>query len=86
MCIRDSNLYTSHNFDFNQCHNYTIYTFGQTGAGKTYTLFGDENNKTSGIIQYLCKYLYSFNIPTISLSAIEIYNNSIYDLFQKKKK
>lgn len=80
------NFYTSKNFNFDKCNNYTIYTFGQTGAGKTYTLFGDENNNTCGIIKYLCEYLYSFDIPSISLSSVEIYNNYIYDLFQDKKK
>ena len=52
--------------------NYWI-LFGYTGTGKTYT--------TNGILNEL----FSFYNKGISISAIQIYNNEIFDLLTKKK-
>ena len=59
-----------------------------TGAGKTYTIEGTENNpgiiwKTMEYIMkvrqnYLSKYKYQFKI---SLNYMEIYKEIVYDLF-----
>ena len=64
--------------------NATIFTYGATGAGKTYTMFGNEKNP--GIIYLTLKELFNkihsyFNREyTVKLWYLEIYNENIRDL------
>ena len=62
--------------------NVTFYVYGQTGSGKTHTLLGEK--KELGIVSILMYDLLQF-IEPFSLSAIEIYNNKSFDLFQDRK-
>jgi kinesin family protein 2/24 len=62
--------------------NVTFYVYGQTGSGKTHTLLGEK--KELGIVSILMYDLLQFKEP-FSLSAIEIYNNKSFDLFQDRK-
>ena len=79
-----------------QGYNCTIFAYGQTGTGKTYTMEGKRNkckDKTSpfwygdhaGMIprasQHIFQRLIACNIPyKISVSYTELYNNEIIDL------
>ena len=73
-------------------YNSTIFCYGQTGTGKTYTMCGKNNdpqNPNSGIIPRLINSLFKKiekekNILyNIYISFIEIYNENAYDLFDK---
>ena len=71
----------------------TIFAYGQTGTGKTYTMEGErssgdftwENDPKSGIIPRTMNHLFdklesSGNEFTVQVSLIEIYNEEIMDL------
>ncbi|KAI5180192.1 centromeric protein E [Nematocida sp. AWRm80] len=55
----------------------TIFTYGRTGSGKTYTMFGD--GKVPGIIQLILKdILQQYNM--VSIKCVEVYNEVVTDL------
>jgi centromeric protein E len=64
--------------------NSTIFMYGQTTSGKTYTMLGDENYE--GIISYSLKDIYTKfgkqtgNSKHLAISYLEIYNEQINDL------
>ena len=71
----------------------TIFAYGQTGTGKTFTMEGErsegnftwENDPKSGIIPRTMNHLFdalnaSGNEFTVQVSLIEIYNEEIMDL------
>ena len=66
--------------------NTTVFAYGNTGAGKTFTMVGSESNP--GIIPNLMKQLFkTFNTTyktrfsfKVSLSYLEIYKEKVYDL------
>ena len=59
--------------------NIGIFIYGHTGSGKTYTLFGDNDN--DGIFDLISKEL-NFNYE---IQAIDIKHSGNYDLFDDKK-
>ncbi|KAI4290735.1 kinesin family member 15 [Pancytospora philotis] len=61
-----------------QGYNCSIFAYGQTGSGKTYTIQGDEHEP--GLVQRSLAYLHDL-YPRLRLSFIEIYNESVFDLF-----
>ncbi|KAL4469452.1 hypothetical protein ABPG74_004705 [Tetrahymena malaccensis] len=77
-------------------YNTTVFAYGQTGAGKTYTLFGDEyknqdflegrDKMAEGIVSLIIKDLFSIFQKnkefkySIKVSYLEIYNENIRDL------
>ena len=74
-------------------YNGTIFGYGQSGAGKTYTLLGElNNNYNKGLLPRIFDYLFAqinsqrlrFGNDTIKydigLSCLEIYNETIHDL------
>lgn len=77
-------------------YNSTIFTYGHTGAGKTYTMEGpssdkttmNENNNQGGVISFCIKNIFKKieNSQTgkmkykVSCSYLQIYNEKIYDL------
>ena len=68
--------------------NSTVFTFGETGTGKTYTMLGDSNNK--GIIYLSLNDIFNYmnnnnliNNYYLSISYIEIYNENIIDLLNE---
>ncbi|KAL0248542.1 hypothetical protein GEMRC1_003778 [Eukaryota sp. GEM-RC1] len=72
-------------------YNSTVFAYGQSGSGKTYTLFGSESHP--GLIPLFCKHLFSlFNSLTpseqknssIHVSVLEVYNENIHDLLNTK--
>lgn len=54
--------------------NFICYTFGETGSGKTFTLFGNF-----GIVELALRDLTSIH-KHVTVSVFEIYNNNLYDL------
>ena len=70
-----------------QGYNGTVMVYGQTGAGKTYTMSGGTGNyKTRGCIPRSIQEIFAEvnsrpdQAYTIRLSYLEIYNESLYDL------
>jgi hypothetical protein len=61
----------------------TIFMYGQTTSGKTYTMLGDHD--TEGIILFSLKDIFHKLAPSASLSIsyLEIYNEQINDLLQE---
>lgn len=77
-------------------YNATIFAFGITGSGKTYTIFGENGNSnpnkrgiSSLAIDYLFKKLEEKNkenpntILTFKFSFLEIYNENVRDLLSE---
>ena len=70
-----------------QGYNGTVMVYGQTGAGKTYTMSGGTGNyKTRGCIPRSLQEIFAEvnsrpdQAYTIKLSYLEIYNETLYDL------
>ncbi|CAD26395.1 KINESIN-LIKE PROTEIN [Encephalitozoon cuniculi GB-M1] len=62
-----------------QGYNCTLFAYGQTGSGKTYTIQG--NAHSIGIVQRSLSLLHRNADLRISLSFVEIYNETMLDLF-----
>ena len=65
--------------------NSTVFAYGQTGAGKTYTMLGDEQNPgiMFNTMKEVFKHMKRHQIDreyTIRVSFLEIYNENIKDL------
>ena len=76
-------------------YNVCIFAYGQTGAGKSYSIFGYNTNK--GIVPMLCEELLNGKTLVCNdvksfemrMSMLEIYNEKIQDLlapFEERKK
>jgi len=71
------------------------FAFGQTGAGKTYTMVGQSNtisqgSEDDGLLGRSLEYLYSKLAAkgitaTLRLSSLEIYHEHVYDLFADER-
>lgn len=74
-------------------YNGTIFAYGQTGAGKTFTMVGDyKDPDVKGIIPRAFDHIISAiqvsesRQYVVRASFIEIYNEDIMDLLEEKKK
>ena len=69
-----------------QGYNCTVFAYGQTGTGKTYTMEGDARSETrKGIIpravQHIFTSLQELGVDfTVHVTNLEIYNEEIHDL------
>jgi len=71
-------------------YNITIFTYGQTGAGKTWTLYGSSEHP--GISPRTCDEVFDiierdrekFHV-TVSASMVELYNNTVCDLLSYQR-
>ena len=69
-------------------HSALLLAYGQTGAGKTYTITGDESYPNRGLLPRTLTSLYKLIKPltdegkqvTVNISYGEIYNEQAYDL------
>eukprot|EP00931_Biecheleriopsis_adriatica_P073701 TRINITY_DN47934_c0_g1_i1.p1 TRINITY_DN47934_c0_g1~~TRINITY_DN47934_c0_g1_i1.p1 ORF type:complete len:903 (+),score=160.88 TRINITY_DN47934_c0_g1_i1:43-2709(+) len=72
-------------------HNVTLFSYGQTGAGKTYTMFGNEDQ--DGLSQRMIRELYARaaaghgegpqdSSVSVTCNALELYNNHLVDLLR----
>ncbi|KAL4493085.1 hypothetical protein ABPG72_003170 [Tetrahymena utriculariae] len=87
-------LFNDLNFFLNsffQCSNVSIFTYGPTGSGKTFTMFGEiKNQKQKGIIprclEQLCQKIEEYEangiFNEVNVSIVELYNDKIKDLIQ----
>ncbi|XP_066140161.1 kinesin-like protein unc-104 isoform X2 [Euwallacea fornicatus] len=80
-----------HSFDgYNVC----IFAYGQTGAGKSYTMMGKQEDGQEGIIPQICKELFRKIRDTnendikfsVEVSYMEIYCERVRDLLNPKNK
>lgn len=66
--------------------NFTLFLYGQTGGGKTYTMIGDRQSCSSGVLHLSLQDILARNkvSPTsggkVSVSYMQIYNERISDL------
>eukprot|EP00435_Cladocopium_sp_Y103_P004148 s121_g1.t1 len=76
-------------------HNVTIFAYGQTGAGKTYTLHGTPQEEgiagraISELFQILKRFQQSTNAArsfVVSASMFELYRNRLVDLLRRPEK
>ncbi|KPI85823.1 putative kinesin [Leptomonas seymouri] len=75
-----------------QGYNGTVFAYGQTGSGKTYTMFGDTNARSPGLIRLAVHDLFkalaaeqerkSYMHTEVFVSVLEIYNEQLRDLLQ----
>lgn len=72
--------------DITSGYNGTIFAYGQSGSGKTYTMYGAENNER-GLIPRIIEDIFAFVESTndnvkfqLKLSVFQIYKEIIYDL------
>ena len=75
-----------------QGYNGTIFSYGQTGTGKTYTMEGTDKEGDKGIIPRSIEWIFS-NIKNytnqqflVRGSFVEIYNEKVRDLLSKNTK
>lgn len=75
-----------------QGYNGTIFAYGQTGTGKTYTMEGRDTDADKGIIPRAIEWIFS-NIKNytnqqflVRGSFVEIYNEEVRDLLSKNTK
>eukprot|EP00668_Euglena_longa_P029318 GGOE01036664.1.p1 GENE.GGOE01036664.1~~GGOE01036664.1.p1 ORF type:complete len:672 (-),score=199.84 GGOE01036664.1:138-2111(-) len=80
-------------------YNVTLFAYGQTGSGKTWSTIGPEgspsNSTLAGILPRFCRDLLTWAERSlevdatlsikIALSMLEIYNEKVRDLLEKKK-
>ncbi|XP_048397689.1 kinesin-like protein KIF1A isoform X21 [Stegostoma tigrinum] len=75
-------------------YNVCIFAYGQTGAGKSYTMMGKQEKEQQGIIPQLCEDLFArINDSTnanlsysVEVSYMEIYCERVRDLLNPKNK
>ena len=80
--------------DIMQGYNGTIFAYGQSGSGKTFTMYGKDvsNEETKGIIPRIIEEIFNYvensddNVQfEFKLSLMEIYKEVIYDLLTGEK-
>jgi hypothetical protein len=59
-------------------YNGTIFTYGSTGSGKTYTMFGNNDGIIPSAVELIFNKLE--NTSKLSCSMIEIYKENLIDL------
>jgi kinesin family protein 18/19 len=70
--------------------NSTVFAYGITGAGKSFTMFGKKTEEYSypGLIElvfeYLCQTCCDEDNVKLGLSYMEIYNEQVFDLLKQK--
>ena len=66
--------------------NATVFAFGQTGAGKTFTMFGAEHGAERGLApRMLERLLARVEHGRCRITAVEIHNESLSDLLAQKQ-
>ena len=63
--------------------NGTIFVFGQTGAGKSYTMGLLEDQKSSGIVPRCIHELFA-SVDHLDLAFYQIYMEKVYDLLESE--
>ena len=70
--------------------NVTLFAYGQTGTGKTYTMDGGNDKNSRGLASRLIENLFerterlsNFGEVYLAISVIQIYNEEVYDLLDE---
>jgi hypothetical protein len=73
-------------------HNVTIFAYGQTGAGKTYTMYGEKGEKEGiapraimELFQIIDRLRPSYDV-NVTGSMVELYNNQLVDLLRIQRR
>lgn len=75
--------------EFVEGFNQTVFTYGETGSGKTFTMIGSTATTTKeGLIPRIVRRLFELcdvrsGKCRLEFSFFQLYNNKIYDLFNK---
>lgn len=75
-----------------QGYNGTIFAYGQTGTGKTFTMEGVDTTELKGIIPRAIEWIFNSikSYPDqnflVRVSFVEIYNEEVIDLLNKNIK
>lgn len=64
-----------------QGFNSTIIAFGQTAAGKSYTMTGGDTRATEGLIPRAVRRIFENECQFLTASYVEIHNEKVRDLF-----
>ncbi|XP_076621666.1 kinesin-like protein KIF6 [Colletes latitarsis] len=74
-------------------YNGTIFAYGQTASGKTYSIIGNQrNHEERGIVPRSLQYLFDViqkrpeNVYTVEVAFMEIYNENGYDLLDRRQR
>ncbi|UYV71414.1 unc-104 [Cordylochernes scorpioides] len=74
-------------------YNVCIFAYGQTGAGKSYTMMGKQEEGQEGIIPHICKDLFRHikedtrdMLYSVEVSYMEIYCERVRDLLNPKNR
>ena len=66
-----------------QGYNGCLIAYGQTGSGKTYTILGDQSKNVKGLLQLSLAYLLASQKEIwLEMSAVQIYMENLYDIFE----
>ena len=72
--------------------NISIFSYGNTGSGKTFTIFGDDDKQSQGLIPRTLSYLQSHIEANpkveyvVSYSFTELYNDKLYSLLDNSRR
>jgi hypothetical protein len=69
-----------------QGYNGCLIAYGQTGSGKTFTILGDQEKNEKGLLQLSLAYLLASQKQIwLEISAVQIYMEGIYDIFDNEE-
>ena len=80
--IKNKHLYNLF-YDVKLTRSNVLFAYGQSGSGKTHSIFGDSEEP--GILTILCRNMYA-SFGVFYITCYEIYNNVMYDLLDKNNK
>lgn len=70
-------------------YNMALFAYGQTGAGKTFTMMGDPDRRVPGVTTLAFKQMFEEQarspdqVSTVRVSVMEIYQDVVYDLLNE---
>ncbi|XP_017799429.1 PREDICTED: kinesin-like protein KIF6 [Habropoda laboriosa] len=73
-------------------YNGTIFAYGQTASGKTYSITGSRGEEYQGIVPRSLRYLFQTvqkrpeNVYSVEVAYLEIYNETGYDLLDRPQR
>ena len=76
-------------------YNVTLVAYGETGSGKTYSIFGSGNGEEEGIVPRYCRNIFGYSqlrqekepalTVRLSMSLVELNLGQIFDLLERTK-
>lgn len=65
---------------FREGYNATVFTYGHTNSGKSYTMGTDVARSDEGVIPRALTEIFAQRDEQLSISFIELYNDDLFDL------